>query len=101
MILEFPNVEGSGELYLDVMRAICGDTAGKSMVDLMCHKAPYTPQLGFKERTYVDIQFRGMDFKEEIDRFIECDVLEFLSTNKKKYDVAICSDGIEHFKKWY
>lgn len=104
MILEYPNIEGNGEIYLDLMRAICGDTAGKSMVDLMCHKAPYTPQLGFERRTYVDIQFRGLDFKEEEKYFIEADVLDYLETcissyedlQRKVFDVAIASDSIEH-----
>lgn len=100
MIIEYPNIEGNGEIYLDVLRAICGDTSGKSMVDLMCHKAPYTHQLGFRKRMYVDIQFRGLDDIEEECFFKESEVCKFLNDwyrNKEDvFNVAICSDGIEH-----
>jgi hypothetical protein len=97
MILEYPGVVGNGEIYLDVMKAICGDTSDKSMVDLMCHHAPYTPMLGFKERTYIDIQNRGTDHVSELDKFIIDDVVKgewdrYLG----QVDVTICSDGIEH-----
>jgi len=87
---------GSGELWLDIMRIICGDTSDKSMVDLGCHKAPYTPLLGFKERTYVDIQDRPLDHIVEQQYFVQSDASVFLANNNKKYDVAICSDVLEH-----
>lgn len=97
MILEYPGVVGNAEVYLDVMKAICGDTSNKSMCDLMCHTAPYTPLLGFKERTYIDIQNRGMDHASELNRLILDDVVK---GEWDKYlpwlDVTICSDGIEH-----
>ena len=104
MIIEYPGIEGNEEVYLDVLKAICGDTQGKSMVDLMCHKAPYTPKLGFEKRTYVDIQFRGLDFKEEERFFHNRDVIEFIHDGywrDKSFfvDVAICSDGIEHLSR--
>lgn len=99
MRIEYPGVAGNGEIYLDVMRAICGDTKDKSMIDLMCYHAPYTPLLGFKERTYVDIQNRGLDHQEEEQYFKEIDVLEYLSNPICPfYDVSICSDGIEHLE---
>lgn len=102
MKLEYPGIEGSGELYLKVLKAICGDTEGKSMVDLMCYHAPYTPLLGFEKRTYVDIQDRGLDHKEEQQYFIQSDVLDFLRKSKKQeYDVSIVSDGIEHLERIY
>jgi hypothetical protein len=101
MRLEYPGITGNGEIYLDVMKAICGDTKDKSMVDLMCYHAPYTPMLGFKQRTYLDIQDRGLDHKEEQQYFIEVDVLEYLSNAICPfYDVSICSDGIEHLAQW-
>lgn len=89
------NNEGSGELYLQIMKSICGDTSDKTLLDIMCHTAPYTPQLGFKERTYIDIQNRPLDFKEEQKNFIKSDVLRWLKKGKQ-YDCMICSDGIEH-----
>jgi hypothetical protein len=100
MQLEFPGVHGSGELYLKVMKAICGDTANKSMIDLMCHHAPYTAQLGFGIRLYVDIQDRGLDNKSEQPFFIKSDIWLFLIENSHLHcDVMICSDGIEHLPK--
>lgn len=89
-------INGSGELWLEIMKIICGDTSGKSMVDLGCHKAPYTPLLGFKERTYVDIQGRLLDDPNEQKYFTQDDALEFLYYIKNGYDVAIASDFIEH-----
>lgn len=100
LYLSYPGVHGSGEIYLDVMRAICGDTSDKAMLDLMCHKAPYTSQLGFKERTYVDVLNRPLDNKQEQQFFVQQDVFSFLVENSdRKWDVIICSDGIEHLKK--
>jgi hypothetical protein len=99
MKLEFPGIVGSGELYLRVMKAICGDTQGKSMVDLMCYHAPYTPLLGFSKRTYVDIQDRGLDHKEEQEYFVKSDVFDYLMNTERPFDVAICSDGLEHLSR--
>lgn len=99
MKLEYPGIVGSGELYLKVMKAICGDTEGMSMVDLMCYHAPYTPLLGFDKRTYVDIQDRGLDHKGEQPYFIKADVFEYLSSIERPFDVAICSDGLEHLSR--
>jgi hypothetical protein len=100
MILEYPGVVGSGEIYLDVMKAICGNTTGKSMADLMCHHAPYTPLLGFEHRIYVDIQDRGLDHKSEEKYFLISDVFRFLDKcSDSSFDVMICSDGIEHLEK--
>lgn len=97
MSIKFPDIEGNEEIYLDVMRAICGDTKGKSMLDLGCHHAPYTPKLGFSKRTYVDIQDRPLDDKEEQNRFIQSDIFEYLkSCEEDQFDVAIASDLIEH-----
>jgi len=96
MQIVLPGINGSGELWLDIMKIICGDTSHKSMIDLGCHKAPYTPLLGFKERVYVDIQGRLLDDPNEQKYFIQDDVLGFLYYIKKRYDVAIASDFIEH-----
>lgn len=87
--------EGSGELYLQIMKAICGDTEGKSMVDLGCHTAPYTAKLGFTKRTYVDIQDRGLDFKKEEQYFVKMDIIKFMQKGQY-FDVSISSDSLEH-----
>jgi len=99
MRIDIPNVQGSGEKWLDIMRAICGDTSKQSLIDCMCHHAPYTPQLGFKKRTYVDTLNRGLDFKKEQRYFFKRDILDFLADVPPKfYSTAICSDGVEHFR---
>lgn len=100
LVLMYPGIHGDGEIYLDVLRAICGDTSDKSMLDLMCHKAPYTSQLGFRDRTYVDMSDRGLDNIEEQQYFVKSDVFAFLVDNtSRQWDVIICSDGIEHLVK--
>lgn len=91
----YPGITGSIEVYMTVLRAICGDTAGKSMIDLMCAFAPNTPKLGFKQRKYVDIKDRILDHKEEQQFFVKWDVLD-VPRFVIKVDTAICSDGIEH-----
>jgi len=96
MRLEYPGVEGNGDIYIDVLKAICGNTSDKSMCDLMCYHAPYTSQLGFNERTYVDVLDRGLDDKEEQKYFVNSDVIRFLEAAEQAWDVTICSDGIEH-----
>ena len=98
--LEFPGVHGNTQVYMDCLRAICGDTAGKSMIDLCCCTAPHTPLLHFKDRMYVDILPRKLDWPEEQEFFLQQDVLEFEKAIVfDRSDVAICSDGIEHFSK--
>lgn len=100
MQLTIPGVHGNGQIYLDILKAICGDTQGKSMIDLMCHHAPYTPLLGFEKRIYIDSQDRGIDHKDDQQLFIKSDVFLYLFENAwSKYDVMICSDGIEHLSK--
>jgi len=105
MKLEYPGVAGSGEIWLDVVRAICGDLPNRkhsSICDLMCHKAPYTPQLGFKDITLVDIQYRGLDIpnvRTATFAFYCKDVISFLQSDPADYDVMICSDGIEHLSQ--
>lgn len=89
---------GSGELWLDIMKIICGNTSSQSMVDLGCHKSPYTPLLGFKERTYIDIQNRPLDNPEEQKYFVQSDMISFLKSCDKKFDTAISSDSIEHLR---
>ena len=99
MRLEYPNIEGTIEIYMHVLRAICGDTAGKSMIDLCCAFAPNTPKLGFSKRHYLDIIDRELDHKEEQQFFWKKNVLDvcFGYDYVEKFDVSICSDGIEHF----
>jgi hypothetical protein len=96
LILE--NVNGDDEVYLDCLRAICGDTEGKSLLDAMCNLAPHTPRLGFQKKTYVDILERKLVHENEQPLFIQADVLKYLESDTT-YDVIISSDGIEHLTK--
>lgn len=96
MIATYPN-EGSGELYRAVLASICGDVQGRSMLDLCCGEIPHTSILPFAHSTFVDSLDRGGASKNQ--NFILSDIFEFLKTNKKVYDVTICSDAIEHFRK--
>lgn len=104
MTLILPGITGTIDIYMKVLREICGDTTGKSMIDLMCCFAPNTPKLGFEKRTYIDIIDRKLDHESEQEFFTEADALDLLfighwekgSPKPTKYDVSICSDGIEH-----
>jgi hypothetical protein len=94
MKITFPHTHGTDEIYMDCLRAICGDTKGKSMIDLCCNKAPHTPLLGFEKRIYVDILPRTLDHSSEQQYFHQMDVLKL--GYLVNFDVSICSDGIEH-----
>lgn len=97
MRIDFPGVIGTIEVYMDVLRAICGDTANRSMIDLCCCYAPNTPKLGFKTRKYIDVVDRKLDHSEEQQFFEKKDVL-LIDPYEVKYqkDFAFCLDGIEH-----
>lgn len=96
MRIDFENVNGCNEVYTDCLRALCGNTEGKSLLDAMSNLAPHTPLLGYKERAYVDILPRILDHKEEQQYFIQQDIFDFISTTEKTFDCIIISDGIEH-----
>ena len=96
MQLVFEGIQGSGEVQLDVLKAICGDTKELSMIDLGCGEAPTTRRLGFKDRVYIDIVNRNL--REEHENFFEFDILEFIKTDfPAKTDVTISCDNLEHF----
>lgn len=96
MTITYPNVIGDIGVYMDVMQAICGDTAGKSMIDIGCCTAPNTPKLGFKHRTYIDIIDRKLDIEPEQPFFAQADILDLPIDKGIWHDVAIASDVIEH-----
>lgn len=98
MQIVLEGINGSGELWLDIMKIICGDTSKQSMIDLGCHRAPFTSQLGFWYRTYVDIQDRPLDYPEEQKFFVKFDAIRYLDICEEYFDVAIASDFIEHLQ---
>ena len=96
--LEYPNF-GSADLQIKVMNAICGDVADKTLIDLCCGEAPQTGLMPFKEKTYVDVVNRTLPYGQTM---IQSDVFDFLKQAAKDfsiYDVAICTDAIEHFRE--
>jgi hypothetical protein len=93
MKMTIPKINGSYELYMDVMLSICGDQRG-SMIDLGCNLAPCTPLLGFKKRKYIDIVPRTLDHPGEQQYFEQGDIL--ITDIHYYYDTSICSDVIEH-----
>lgn len=96
MQVTFERVHGNDEVYLDCLRAICGDTEGKSMVDIGCNLAPHTSKLGFKKRKYIDILDRVLDNPKEQRYFVKANALDYLELNEKWYDVSMSLDNIEH-----
>lgn len=92
-------IAGSGALWVEVMKIICGDTSKQSMIDLGCHLAPHTSKLGFWKRTYVDIQERPLDDPEEQQYFVRQDAILYLHVEEEYYDVTIASDFIEHLSE--
>jgi hypothetical protein len=100
MKITFHNVPGTIDVYMDVLRAICGETEGKSLIDLGCCFAPNTPKLGFSRRTYIDVIDRKLDHPEEQQFFVKADAVEYTKSVSLmigvKFDVAICSDFLEH-----
>lgn len=93
------NCEGNGEVHLDVLKSICGDTSNKFLCDLCCGEAPQTRKLGFRTKHFVDIVKR--DLGEDNCNFLQ-NMAEFHLYNLAgfaRYDVITFLDAVEHFKK--
>lgn len=96
MQLIIENTNGNAKVHLDVLKAICGDTKGKSMIDLGSGNAPQTRLLGFEHKVYIDIIER--DLHKENEFFLQTNIIELVKTQfDVKVDVCICLDCIEHF----
>lgn len=90
---------GSGELQIEVLKAICGDIEKQSMIDLCAGSAPQTGHMNFKEKVHVDCIDREIPGNGVL---IVSDVIEYLKKAKKekiKFDVSISTDTIEHFRE--
>lgn len=93
------NQNGSGELQIEIMNVICGDTESQIMVDLCAGSAPQTGQMKFKEKIHVDCIDREIAGDGKL---IVSDVIEYLNSAKKaktKFDVSISTDTVEHFRE--
>ena len=97
MTATYPGITGDINVYMKVLRAICGDTDGKSMVDLGCCFAPNTPKLGFSKRTYMDVLDRKLDHTDEQQFFVQQDIITINPLLHERYDVSMALDVIEHF----
>ena len=90
------NATGHGTAYMDTLKAICGNTEDRSLIDLGCGWCTHTRQLKFKEKRLVDIVVR--DLGEENNCFVQVDMLELIKQPSDKiFDISISSDNIEHF----
>jgi hypothetical protein len=89
---------GSFELYDKITHAIVGPMENLTMIDLCCCEATMTRNYLFKEKTYIDV-LDCWEIPGQMDRFVQADVLGDHPVFDKHYDVAICSDGIEHLSK--
>lgn len=91
------NSHGTLEIYLGVLYSIIGDTTNKTLIDLCCGEMGRTRHMKFASSIHVDVidePLRPRDFA-----FIQTDVFSEHDVFKRKYDVAFCGDGIEHFTK--
>lgn len=101
MNLTYPGKHGDGQKYRATLRALCGpDIESKTMIDLMCCEATGTRDLPFREKTFVDIVPR--ESMRDLQNYVIEHVLSEhpAVSGVNRYDVAICSDGIEHLTKW-
>lgn len=96
MQVTLEGLEGSGPLWVDIATIICNPLPNQSMCDLGCHHAPYTPLLGYSYYIYVDIQYRGLDFKDMEKWFVNMDAIEYLRICNRRFDLCIASDFLEH-----
>ncbi len=93
MQITFNGLVGCDEIYEDCLNAIIG-TKRNSFCDLGANKSPHAPKLGFKERKYIDILPRILDFPEEQQYFEQMDILNL--PLDKHYDVTMAMDVCEH-----
>lgn len=90
---------GSYPLYDKIIRAIIGNSiTEQSLIDLCSCEATVTRNLDFKDKVYVDA-LDCWHIPDQMHRFVQADVLGDHECLNKHYDVANCSDGIEHLTK--
>lgn len=86
---------GDGQIYDFCLRSIVGDATGKSLIDLCAGRSVHSQKVGFAKHALVDINsFKERDGNLE---FVQADVLGDHPALSQHYDVALSSDGIEHF----
>ena len=90
--------EGTMELWISVFKRILGrPTESISLIDLCCGPMGNTRLLTFRKSLHVDV--KDYDERPRQYEFMLHDVLTLPESFDGQYDVALCSDGIEHFSK--
>jgi hypothetical protein len=94
---------GSYDNYMRLLLAILGPVEDKTFIDLCAAEATISRNLPFRHKTYVDINPRWVIPAAAehglAARYVTADVLGAHAVFDEHYDVAFCSDGIEHFRK--
>lgn len=91
------SIVGSGALWIDVINGILGETHRGSLLDLCCGHPILSSQLGFERHVGVDLN----EYPESAmcSEFRKRDALDDISEiDTDSYELALCSDGLEHFK---
>lgn len=88
---------GSGELQLQVLRSIIGDSSQKTLIDLCCGEMTVSRHLKFASSVHVDVTDEPLRPRHAV--FVHSDVFGDHPVFKTRYNVALCADGIEHFTK--
>lgn len=96
MKLTFENIEGGNEVYMDCLTALVGENRS-SFLDIGCNHAPFTSQLGFKHREYIDMLPRELDNKDEQQFFHQENILQ--RKLHSTYNSTFALDVIEHLYK--
>lgn len=90
---------GSFPLYEEIIQAIIGPNINQqTLIDLCCCEATVTRKLPFKDKIYVDV-LDCWDIPGQMNKFVQADVLGEHEIFNQHYDIANCSDGIEHLTK--
>ncbi len=88
---------GSGPLQVDIISAILGNTADKTLIDLCCGEVAALRHLTFARSIHVDIT--DLPLRPRKLRFVNANVLGDDPVFNDHYDIAACLDGIEHLTK--
>lgn len=90
--------EGSMALWIEIFVRIVGQpTESISLIDLCCGQMGNTHLLKFKDSLHVDVT--DYPDRPRSYKFLKHDVLTLPPVLNGKFDVALCSDGIEHLSK--
>lgn len=91
------NANGSGQLQVEVINAIVGDSSRKTLIDLCCGEMATSRHLRFARSVHIDVEDNpGRPLEAN---FIQTDALGDHPVFSEYFDVALCTDGIEHFTK--